>query len=123
MSRSLPEWKGKTDDTSIPARVKLRIFERHGGHCNGCTRRIGGTLSAQYDHIVPLIAGGANAESNLQLLCSECHKQKTGQDVAEKSVIYKKKIKRLGLKKKRSTMPGSRDSGWKKKMDGTVVKR
>ena len=29
MTRSLPEWIGKTDDEPVPLRVKLRVFERH----------------------------------------------------------------------------------------------
>lgn len=122
MSRSLPEWIGKDDDTPIPARVKLRIFDKSGERCCHCARRIFGRLLPRYDHIVALVNGGENRESNLQLLCSECHSEKTRTDIAEKSVIYQKRAKRLKLKKGRP-MPGSRDSGWKRKMDGTWERR
>lgn len=52
------------------------------------------------------------------------HKVKTKEDVAEKSRVYHKKAKNLGISlKKKSPMLGSRASGWKRKMDGTVVVR
>ena len=31
----------------------------------------------EIDHIVPLASGGTNDDSNLQLLCVDCHKEKT----------------------------------------------
>jgi 5-methylcytosine-specific restriction protein A len=33
MPRSVAEWIGKTDNTPVPPRVKMRIFERHNGRC------------------------------------------------------------------------------------------
>jgi len=77
MSRSTPEWIGATDDSAIPARVKVRVFDKLGGCCALCTRRICGTLRPAYDHDVAIINGGRNAESNLQLLCMPCHAGKT----------------------------------------------
>ncbi len=124
MSRSVPEWWGKTDDSPIPPRVKLRIFEKALGRCNGCGNRIyAGTIPA-YDHIIALVNGGQNRESNLQLLCSLCHQIKTGADVAEKSLVYRKKAKHLGIKLKQSRpIPGSRASGLKRGFDGIVRRR
>ena len=120
--RSVEDWRGKTDDVAIPARVKVRIFERYNGRCCICTRKIGGNLRSAYDHVVALSGGGSNSENNIQLLCSECHKQKTRSDVAVKSKIARVRKRHLGIKKK-SRFPGSKDSGWRKKMDGTVVRR
>jgi 5-methylcytosine-specific restriction protein A len=123
MSRAVGEWIGRTDDEAIPPRVKVRIFERAGGKCAKCERPIAGSVRPAYDHIVPLIAGGGNRESNLQLLCvSPCHAEKTRADVAEKSMVARKRMKHLGIRKP-SRFPGSRDSRWKKRMDGSVVRR
>lgn len=122
MSRSVAEWIGKDDDTAIPPRVKIRVFDKHDGKCAHCGRSIYGRLLACFDHIIALINGGQNRESNLQLLCSECHAGKTGQDAHTKSVTYKKRIKHLGLKSKRRLIPGSKGSGFRKKLDGTVVR-
>jgi 5-methylcytosine-specific restriction protein A len=122
MSRELPEWIGKTDDTPIPARVRVRIFKK--GRCNNCGLLIHGSLLPAYDHIISLINGGENRESNLQLLCVPCHKAKTNLDVKEKSIVYRKKAKHLGISLRKSRpIPGSRASGLKKGFDGIVRKR
>lgn len=122
MPRSVPEWIGKTDDTPIPARVKLRVFEKYNERCCHCDLLIVGRLRPAYDHIVALINGGENRESNIQLLCSECHKAKTGGDVREKAVIYRKRSRRLKLHSRRRLIPGSKGSGYRRKMDGTTIK-
>lgn len=109
--REVSEWIGKNDDTPIPARVKLRVFEEYNGNCTKCLAKIVGKLVPQYDHAVALINGGHNRESNIQLICSECHKLKTKLDVAEKSIVYHKRIKAVGIKRKKRSMPGRRFDG------------
>lgn len=39
------------------------------------------TQGAELDHILPLYKGGDNNDSNLQMLCIECHKKKTAEDL------------------------------------------
>lgn len=119
--RSVDEWIGENDDTQIPPRVKLRIYDRCHGRCAVCTRLVAGSLLPVYDHIVALANGGENREGNIQLLCSVCHRAKTTEDVALKSATYNKRAKRLRLKRRR-LIPGSKGSGFRKKMDGTVVR-
>lgn len=111
MTRSVPEWIGKTDNTPIPPRVKLRVFEAYHGNCTKCLAKIVGKLTPQYDHAVALINGGENRESNIQLICSECHKLKTKKDVAEKSQVYHKRVKALGIKARRRTIGGRKFNG------------
>jgi len=115
MSRSVPEWIGKSDDQSIPSRVRLRIFEKCQGKCVVCGNPIRGSLLPAYDHIVPLILGGENRELNLQLLCVPCHKNKTIQDVKEKAIVAKKRMNHIGIR------PKKRKMGYRK-FNGTVVK-
>lgn len=95
--RAIEEWIGKNDNDNIPSRVKVRTFERYGGHCAICTLAVVGKLRPTYDHIIALINGGEHRESNLQLLCVPCHAIKTKADVAEKSITYRKRAKHLGL--------------------------
>jgi 5-methylcytosine-specific restriction enzyme A len=102
MTRALDEWEAANDDQAIPARVKVRVFDRAGGKCAECTLPIQGKLRPAYDHIQALINGGKHAESNLQLLCVPCHAAKTKADVAEKSVTARKRTKHLGIKKPRA---------------------
>lgn len=111
--RSVDEWIGKTDDSPIPPRVRLRIFERTHGHCCRCGVRIVGA-KWQADHITALINGGENRETNLQTLCLPCHSLKTKKDVKQKSKSYRIRLKDAGIKRKKRKM------GYRK-FDGTVV--
>ena len=120
--RAVPEWIGKTDDTAIPHRVRVRVFDRHGGVCHLTGRRIRAGEAWDCDHIVALANGGKHCETNLAPALKAPHREKTKADVAEKSNVYRKRAKHLGIKKP-SRFPGSRDSKFKKRMDGTVVLR
>lgn len=99
MSRSTDEWIGKNDDTLIPPRVKVRVFEKHNGICYLSGRKILTADKWDCDHIVAIINGGENRESNLAPALKDKHKQKTKLDLAEKSKIYDKKLKHLGIKR------------------------
>ncbi len=39
----------------------------------------------EVDHHVPLEQGGSNADSNLQLLCDDCHKAKTAAEASARA--------------------------------------
>lgn len=122
MSRSVDEWIGKNDNTAVPPRVKARVFLAHGGICHIANRKIMPGEAWDAEHVVAIINGGENRESNLAPALREKHKGKTAADMAEKSMIYRKRTKHLGIRKP-SRMPGSRDSRFKRKMDGSVVLR
>ena len=85
MSRAVPLWAGKTDDTPIPPRVRLRVWDRCLGRCHRCERKIPTGDAWIIEHRVAIILGGANAEENLCLTCSWCKPLKDAEDVAEKS--------------------------------------
>lgn len=123
MSRTLPEWIGKTDDQVPPARVRLRVFDREKGICHKCGKPILIGERWTLEHLKALINGGENREANLGLTCCNCLPAKNAADVAEKSAVYKSRAKHLGLKKSSRPIPGSRTSKWKKKLNGDVVRR
>ena len=123
MSRSVVEWQGKDDDAAIPARVRVRVFERHGGICHLSGRRIRAGDLWDVDHIVALVNGGKHCESNLAPALRDKHREKTAADVAEKSAVYRVRAKHLGLKPAKRPFPGSRASGIRKRMNGTVERR
>jgi 5-methylcytosine-specific restriction protein A len=123
MPRSTEEWIGKSDDDQIPPRVRIRVFTKYDGVCQECQTKI---VAKRWicDHRIAIINGGENRESNLAPIHEACDKTKTAADVAEKSKVYRKKAKHLGLKlRKGRPFPGSRASGWKKMMNGSVVLR
>jgi len=98
MSRSVPEWIGKTDDSPIPDRVKIRVYDRAEGKCAKCCQPpILGLSALQYDHAIPIILGGENRESNVQLLCIPCHKAKTKLDVKLKAKVARVRKRHLGI--------------------------
>lgn len=123
MSRTVPEWIGRTDDDPTPPRVRLRLFERAAGKCACCTRKIGPADTWEADHVIAVINGGPNRESNLQVLCGWCHAAKTKTDVAVKSRNARVRAKHAGIKQTRNPLPGSRSSGWKRKITGEWVRR
>ena len=100
--RSVPEWQGKTDDSAIPPRVRDRIARKAEDCCHKCRRSIAGKLRAEFDHVIPLIIGGKHSESNLQLLCNECHAAKSKLDVKIKVKVARVRKQHLGLKKPRT---------------------
>jgi 5-methylcytosine-specific restriction endonuclease McrA len=122
MSRSVPEWIGRNDDQRFPDYVKDRVANKAELYCQHCQRQVGGKLRAEFDHETPLILGGKNRESNIQLLCHECHRAKTKLDVKLKAKVSRVRKRHLGIKKP-SKFACSRDSKFKKKIDGSVVLR
>jgi len=99
MSRAVAEWIGKTDDSAIPPRVRLRVFEAKDGRCHRCGRAIdaAGGETWTCEHLVALINGGENRERNLDVTCSWCLPIKNAADVAEKSRTYHKAAKNIGV--------------------------
>lgn len=96
MSRSVKSWTGRTDDSKAPPRVRQRVYDAHGGVCHICKLPIKPGESWEADHVVAIINGGANAESNLAPAHSHCHLAKTRQDVKEKAKTAKVRGKHIG---------------------------
>jgi 5-methylcytosine-specific restriction protein A len=91
MPRELPEWIGKSPDSRVPDRVRLRIFDREGGKCWISGRQIRPGDLWDLDHKVALINGGEHRESNLFPALRDKHRKKTADDVAEKAKTYAKR--------------------------------
>lgn len=115
MSRTVPEWIGATDDTAAPARVRVRVFERCGGRCGQCGRKIATGERWTLEHLIALINGGRNAESNLGVTCDWCLPEKNAADVAEKSRTYRKRAKAIGAHRPKQPFAKSK---WVRGPDG-----
>jgi 5-methylcytosine-specific restriction endonuclease McrA len=110
--RTIPEWIGKTPDTPAPPRVRLRVWDAASGRCAICGRKIGAGERWECDHIVALANGGENRESNLRVLCCNCHKIKTRGDVAEKAKIARIRKKHIGITKPKHQWPKRKFCGY-----------
>ena len=56
----------------IPNSVRLFVWQRDKGQCIRC----GSRERLEFDHIIPITAGGSNTERNIQLLCEPCNRSK-----------------------------------------------
>jgi hypothetical protein len=56
----------------IPESVRLFVWQRDKGQCVKC----GARERLEFDHIIPVVAGGSNTERNVQLLCEPCNRAK-----------------------------------------------
>jgi Restriction endonuclease len=104
MARTVKEWIGKTPDTKIPPRVRQRIYDRAQGQCHICKLPIKAGESWQADHVIALINGGENRESNLAPAHAHCHLAKTKQDVAVKKKIARVRGRHTGAKQPKGTI-------------------
>lgn len=123
MTRSVPEWIGKTDDAKIPARVRLRVFERHNGTCHLTGRKIYPGDEWDCDHIQAICNGGEHRESNLAPALKDAHRAKTAEDVAQKKKDARVAKKHRGIHETRHPLPGGRGHPLKRKVGGGVVRR
>jgi 5-methylcytosine-specific restriction endonuclease McrA len=112
MPRSIEEWTGKTHDSAIPDRVKLRILNRQRNSdglpiCPDCTNAIRPGQAIHFDHAVPLIDGGEHSEGNLRAIhVRPCHNAKTAKEAHARAEERAQALSVYGLRSK--TKWGSR---------------
>ena len=104
---------------------RLSLFLKRKGTCSGCSQKIEAGKAWDIDHILPFALGGTNEPNNLQILCNPCHRSKTTHsDVPRIAKTKRLKARHLGARAPSTRpIPGSRRSPWKRKMDGSVVRR
>ncbi len=103
--------------------VKLAAWERSGGRCEDCGRKIFPGDGPEYDHTIADEHGGDNSLGNCQVLCVWCHKPKTRADMKVTVRGRKARARHAGADKPKRPMPGSRASKWKQKVGGEWVLR
>lgn len=54
----------------VTAATRAEVFARDGGACTAC----GSTIDLEYDHCIPVAAGGSNEVGNIRLLCLRCNR-------------------------------------------------
>ncbi len=116
--RSVPEWRGRTDDSTPSDDCKERIVLRQDRRCalSGQEFRPGDKI--EFDHVVPLWLGGKNVESNLQAVIGDAHRRKTSMEAGVRAKVKATCKKHLGLKTKKPW-----NERFRKRMDGRVEDR
>lgn len=108
----------------FPVKVRKFIWDRAGGLCEcGCGQPFTVSDPVQYDHIIPDALGGEATAENCRAIRRSCHQ---GKSIAERGSITKAHRldrKAKGLTGRKAVIPGSKSSGWKRKLDGTVERR
>lgn len=106
-------------------KTKAEAFARANGKCENCGVKIRPGIGPEYDHIIPDAVDGGNDLSNCKVLCFNCHGAKSNtKDKPEIARTKRVRDKHIGaFVKSGRPMPGSKASGIKKHMDGSVSKR
>lgn len=108
--RSVPEWIGKTPDSKVPERVRLRVFLAHGGVCHISRRPIRVGEAWELEHVKPLSMGGEHRETNMAPALVMAHREKTSREAGERAKADRIRAKHLGTYPKSPTPLKSRNT-------------
>ncbi len=111
-----------------PLSVRKKAFVRccRDGvrHCEGCGIEINARTGIIHEHVIPAGLGGEPTLDNAKVHCKTCADIKTETEDKPRMAKADRVLKaHHGLKKKGRPMPGSKASGFKKRLDGSVVQR
>jgi 5-methylcytosine-specific restriction endonuclease McrA len=114
---------GTTPRGRLTSRDRRQIWEREAGHCMVCHCKLQ-TGRFIFEHVRALELGGADHPDNIRLTCLSCAKEKTRDDHSRAAKAKRQKSAALGLKAPSPTpLPCGKRSPFKRKLDGTVVRR
>lgn len=105
---------------------RAKMHDAHGSICVVCREPIPPGEPFIDEHVIPLELGGSNDKSNRGPAHIACAKHKTQRDRKMIDKAKRVRAKHLGIRKSksnRSTFACSKDSPFKKKISGEVVRR
>lgn len=102
--------------------TKRDAFERAAGHCEVCGAKLF-PGQFEYDHAIECALGGDNDLTNCIVKCKTCHRAKTSERAPVLAKAKRQADKHTNVKKRTGRpLAGTRASGIRKRMDGTVEK-
>jgi 5-methylcytosine-specific restriction endonuclease McrA len=106
----------------LTRKQRVEVFMSTDGRCYVCGQKLRGD-AWEAEHPQALALGGSDGIADLRPICRPCHKPKTADDKRAIEKCKRVRDRHIGAKRSRTPLPGSRASGWKRKMDGTVERR
>jgi len=106
----------------LTRKQRVEVFMSTDGRCYVCGQKLRGD-AWEAEHPLALALGGSDEISSLRPICRPCHKPKTAADKAAIGKCKRIRDRHIGAKRSKCPMPGSRESGWSKRMDKTVERR
>jgi hypothetical protein len=80
-------YKLQSERIELTNEQKEQLLEECNNQCVVCERQFKKKFY-QFDHIIPLAAGGSNEVDNIQVLCIECHHEKTRNEQENGDYIF-----------------------------------
>jgi len=112
-----------SDRLEFSKRTKLEAYQRAKGRCEECGARLDAG-NVDYHHKNECTMGGDNSPENCMAVCKTCHKRITGQRAPVIAKSNRLRARHLNLEKPHGRpMPGTKRSGWRKRMNGKVERR
>lgn len=101
------------------------VLQAHAYRCHICGEEINPVREAwEVEHIIPFALGGNDDPSNWAPAHCDCHKTKTKTDVTQIAKAKRVKKKHEGtFRESRNQVPGSKNTGLKKMLNGAVIDR
>ena len=109
--------------TTITPKRRAEIFRDAGGICHLCSRKIAHGEPWEVEHPKAIGLGGADDASNWKPAHVDCHAGKTRQDVRIMRKADRQMKAQFGVKKSRNPIPGSKNTRWKRTIDGRTIER
>ena len=102
---------------------RAAIFEAAGGVCHICEAKVGAHEAWELEHVIPFELTRDDSDDNLRPAHVKCHKSKTATDKRAIAKAKRVNAKFIGAHTPKNPMSGSRSGEFKRKIDGTTVRR
>lgn len=115
---------GTTARRKLTPHRRLQVWEKTGGTCVLCERKINGAREQWIaEHIRALELGGEDDLSNMGPAHKTCARDKTRGDHRRAAHAKRQKIRHIGAEASARPLPCGRNSPWKRTLSGRILPR